>query len=686
MKSAIFVLKIFLCTFLILSPITSLWAHELDSTNYRLTGVTTSGLGGVFESTNYRLLSNLGQVSADPRNYSTSYRINQGPSEAFRAAQPTIQCFETDTNGTTECTSGPQELTDGGMVALCGGTGCYDKARFEIEGTQRTPTSCSGGTVTEFEDYYIHSFTTNGTFSCNYNISADILVVAGGGGGGYRHGAGGGAGGLLFEENLSITEDKTVLVGSGGSGATGTGSQALSGTNSSFGSLVAIGGGAGGQWDNYRQGLSGGSGGGSSTTYTANGTPGQGNNGGQGATTGSPYNWGGGGGAGQIGGSGTLESHGSGGDGLYYGGVFGDSFGENGWFAGGGGGGGHNPAAIYRGLGGIGGGGNGGTPNTMENGEDGLPGTGGGGGGASTSSGGTNRGGNGGTGIVLVRISKQSTTDPIGFWGLNQVSGTGAYLLDSSGNNYHGTPTGTTSTEGIIGRARSFNGSTDYIQITQGSSLLPTNITVSMWIYPTSWTHQTHTALITSRTTTNNGLMFFILSQGNLHFDWGNGSSSNRWNTGYQPPLNEWTHITFSRDSNGRYLFVNGLLENSTPSAGGHPPADTFLRLGSDAMSNQYNYQGIIDDVRIYDQALSQSEIMEQYLYGVKQITNPADTLYGIQISTDNFVNDIKCVDGSTFQPKNLSNCDINDFRTEESWGKRNFQHKRSSAGHNLLY
>ncbi|HRY22205.1 MAG TPA: hypothetical protein P5311_00330 [Candidatus Dojkabacteria bacterium] len=111
----------------------STFAYEVGSTNYKLTGVTTSGLGGIFESANYNLLSNTGQISADPRNYSTSYRINQGPSEAFRAAQVNIQCFETDTDGTTDCTSGPTELLSGGMVALCGGTGCYDRARFEIE-------------------------------------------------------------------------------------------------------------------------------------------------------------------------------------------------------------------------------------------------------------------------------------------------------------------------------------------------------------------------------------------------------------------------------------------------------------------------------------------------------------------------------------------------------------------------
>ena len=137
MKSAIkkipYLFSLLLCLLIVSSPIITL-GYEVDSTNYKLTGVTTSGLGGIFESSNYSLISNTGQISADPRNYSTNYRIDQGPSEAFRAAQPSIQCFETDTNGTTDCTSGPTELLSGGMIAICGSTGCYNKARFEIEG------------------------------------------------------------------------------------------------------------------------------------------------------------------------------------------------------------------------------------------------------------------------------------------------------------------------------------------------------------------------------------------------------------------------------------------------------------------------------------------------------------------------------------------------------------------------
>ena len=126
MKSAN-IFRVWLLLFPLLFFTTNALANELDSTNFKMIGVSTSGGGGIMESTNYSLLSTAGQISADPRNYSTNYRINQDPSARFTAAQPGIQCFETTTNGSTDCTSGPTELLSGGMVAICGPDGCYDK-------------------------------------------------------------------------------------------------------------------------------------------------------------------------------------------------------------------------------------------------------------------------------------------------------------------------------------------------------------------------------------------------------------------------------------------------------------------------------------------------------------------------------------------------------------------------------
>ena len=118
-----------LITFVI--PITVL-AEDLDSTNYKIVGATTEG-GGTATSSNYNVLLGTQSISSNPQIYSTSYRADSGPQAPFTPAVPTASCFETTTSGSSNCVSGPQELTNGGMIAICGGDGCYNRARFEID-------------------------------------------------------------------------------------------------------------------------------------------------------------------------------------------------------------------------------------------------------------------------------------------------------------------------------------------------------------------------------------------------------------------------------------------------------------------------------------------------------------------------------------------------------------------------
>jgi len=126
--------RVILAFILTISMTSGVWATDLDSTNFTIVGATTSTGGGLVDSVSgdYSIMSSVGEISADPREYSTNYRLQQDPSSNFLAAQPSVQCFETTTDGYTNCTSGPSELLAGGMVAICGAGGCYNKARFEI--------------------------------------------------------------------------------------------------------------------------------------------------------------------------------------------------------------------------------------------------------------------------------------------------------------------------------------------------------------------------------------------------------------------------------------------------------------------------------------------------------------------------------------------------------------------------
>ena len=260
------------------------------------------------------------------------------------------------------------------------------------------------------------------------NTVCDILIVGGGGGGSPGHGGGGGAGQLVLISNATLSGIYDIKVGKGGIG--GRSSElansfpATKGSNSSFGTVIAEGGGAN---TNIASDKNGGSGAGGDGYNNDGGTSGfgnknttidtfpgatlysRGNNGG--SNTGAIG--GGGGGAGTAAPAGSSTTPFSiGGDGLS--GIsdinydFKTNFGNYGklesdgncWFAGGGGGG----ASSVSAFGGKGGGGNGSyNPATVGNATNNT-GSGGGGG-----AGGSGSGGNGGSGIVIIKVISPTT-------------------------------------------------------------------------------------------------------------------------------------------------------------------------------------------------------------------------------------------------------------------------------------
>jgi len=229
-----------------------------------------------------------------------------------------------------------------------------------------------------------YTSTGSGTYSVPVGVSAmDVLLVAGGGSGGsgqYSLGGGGG-GGLIYRPAFPVTPGGSVsyTVGGGGTGTATNGNKGSNGQNSTWGTLVTQGGGAGGGFDpgnngggpgNGNPGGSGGGGGGSPGLATGNpgshpsthptgqgweytggtasqpqqpgdsATYGFGNAGGTGGhDTGSWEGGGGGGGAAQAGSQGSTNSPrgGNGGNGKAY-----SISGSSVTYAGGGGGGGNN--------------------------------------------------------------------------------------------------------------------------------------------------------------------------------------------------------------------------------------------------------------------------------------------------------------------------------------------------------
>ena len=281
----------------------------------------------------------------------------------------------------------------------------------------KTPALCTGGTVNDLTIngvlYRIHAFTATGgdeLVVINPGLMDVFLIGGGGAGSGDSEGTnrghgGGGAGGSILVANLYASSNILLSVGSGGIGGQSVGN---GGEDTEFGALVALGGGGGTYQGTV--GYDGGCGGGAGDQSLGNESWGKGiqplsDSGGTGHRGGgsdSPgfdrRTGGGGGGIGQPGEHGYENDPGDGGAGQYFGSLFGDGYGVNGWF-GGGGGGGTRGSGI--GSGGIGGGGDG--TAGYNDGHPGQANTGAGGGGAGNTRFASLSGGNGGSGIILVR-------------------------------------------------------------------------------------------------------------------------------------------------------------------------------------------------------------------------------------------------------------------------------------------
>ena len=262
-------------------------------------------------------------------------------------------------------------------------------------------------------------------------IDVQYVVVAGGGGGGEGYyGGGGGAGGYLSSSLSSVESGSlfTIVVGTGGAGATGQSADGANGTTSSIAgasitTIAAIGGG-GGASRSSDPGADGGSGGGAAleTSYgggAGSGTVGQGNDGGVGGGYGA-----GGGGASQagFGESGTGNNDGGSGSAST---ITGTSI-----FRAGGGGGGGWSTSYSVGSGGPGGGGDGGDARLSTSPTAGTNNTGGGGGGGG---GNGNDGAAGGSGVVILRYPTGSSLGAFGGNELKSKSGDRIHQFNTTG-------------------------------------------------------------------------------------------------------------------------------------------------------------------------------------------------------------------------------------------------------------
>jgi len=493
--------------------------------------------------------------------------------------------------------------------------------------------SATGGAITYSNGYKIHTFDSNGTFTVTGDGNVEVLVVAGGGGGGSDRAAGGGAGGLIHDSSyLVTTQSYSIVVGEGGEGgAGGTYERGHSGGNSIFDTLIAIGGGggAGGSGGAGGTGGSGGGGGADGGTPGAGGssTPTQGNDGGAG-TSDAEYGSGGGGGAGEVGQIGSSTSGGNGGNGLDY-----NISGITKYYAGGGGGSMNNSGSQIAGTGGLGGGGAGSI--NAEVGNSGTNGLGGGGGGGSNSP--QMAGGNGGSGIVVIKYLSDETGSEVipnlvAHFKMNDDA-IGKQVGDALGvNNGVAQQNTNVLTSSKINGSLMFDGSMDKISAPDDASFQSINSTselsISVWVKLNSLGGESNTLMDKSSGYGADGweLGVYDYSTRNVYFRADQGSFYGVSGGASSEFIGKWTHFVLTLDQTDQSykLYLNGSTITTTNEASDtdlwnatlNDSTEFWVGINHESF-NRAIFNGSMDDVRIYNTALSSSDVSALYNSGL---------------------------------------------------------------------
>jgi len=196
----------------------------------------------------------------------------------------------------------------------------------------------------------------------------------------------------------------------------------------------------------------------------------------------------------------------------------------------------------------------------------------------------------------------------VGHWAFDDAKG--AIARDHSGRGNHGRIMGgATWTEGKIGGALQFDGKDDFVSIPkEGDFDITNNVTVSAWIKVESFTKPWQ-AIVTK------GDRAWRLHRANRGKTVGFACSDLERNEvgdllGEDPVDDgEWHHVAGVLNANKASIFVDGSLDVSAASSPNISVNDYAVLIGANAQVSGRLFHGLIDDVRIYDRALSFEEL-----------------------------------------------------------------------------
>ena len=223
-----------------------------------------------------------------------------------------------------------------------------------------------------------------------------------------------------------------------------------------------------------------------------------------------------------------------------------------------------------------------------------------------------------------------------GYWGFNSNAN------DESSNGNNGTIINGASLcdgrSGVLNNAFDFDGINGQINVNHSSSISPLNyLTISAWIFPRVYEDNKHCVSKGSHLNLDYRSYSIIgpQSNGKWMFTLNAGGSETQLESNSNAILNQWSLITVVYDGNQMYLYINGTLDNQTIKTGTINQTTEGLTFGSHIFYSysDYWFNGKVDDIAIYNRALSQSEITQ--LFTANQATDAFITTWVTDVNNE---------------------------------------------------
>ncbi|MGI1678358.1 MAG: LamG domain-containing protein [Cellvibrionaceae bacterium] len=225
----------------------------------------------------------------------------------------------------------------------------------------------------------------------------------------------------------------------------------------------------------------------------------------------------------------------------------------------------------------------------------------------------------------VVVTETQPPTTLLAHWQLEELSWNGGFnqVLDASGNNLHGftaAPIGNHPSpertdpaiafpDGTCGYGNFEGANGGFVQINDpGGSFdldLPDSLTVTVWIQPRSIPSSDLQTIVSK----DENFEFHLNTAGQIFWWWGGGVQS--LGTSGTPLQTDgtWYHVAITYQDGEQKIYIDGVERGSNNATGTLTLNDDPVLIGTDLGFNSRTFNGLIDEVKIYSGALTQTQV-----------------------------------------------------------------------------